>query len=220
VKRGLRVVITAGPTREPIDPVRFLSNYSTGYMGVCLARDALRRGHHVTVIRGPGIEPLPQATRVVAVERAQEMDAALRRAAAQADAVIMAAAVSDFRPARQAAKKLPRRGRLSLALEATPDIIGRLPRRPRQVVAGFALETGATAHVLRRAGNKLRSKRLDLVLAQQASPAQSPFGRRKVRAWLVSRGESVRALGMRSKPGVARALLDKIEALWYGQFTR
>ena len=217
VTRALRLVISAGPTREPIDPVRFLSNYSTGYMGACLAAEALFRGHRVTVISGPGVEAVPPGARVIPVERSQEMEAALRRAAARADAIIMAAAVADFRPTRPNASKRPRRARLTLFLKATPDIIGRLPRHPGQVVAGFALETGPVPGVLQRAAKKLRAKRLDLVLAQQTSPAQVPFGRRRVRAWLLARDESIRQLGRCSKVEVARALLDKIEVLWYGQ---
>src|SRR3989338_3828596 len=140
-RRPLRIVITAGPTREPIDPVRFLSNYSTGYMGARLAAEALARGHRVTVISGPSSEPLSSGARVVAVETASDMEHALRQQAKHADVVIMAAAVSDFRPVRAASTKLPRRLRYRLALEATPDIIARLPRHTGQVVVGFALET-------------------------------------------------------------------------------
>ena len=198
--------------------MRFLSNYSTGYMGACLAAEALRRGHRVTLISGPGVEAPPSGTHVIPVERSQEMEAALRRAATRADAVIMAAAVADFRPTRPSASKRPRRARLTLFLKATPDIIGRLPRQPGQVVAGFALETGSVSCILRRAAHKLRAKRLDLVLAQQASTATMPFGRRRIRAWLLARDGSINSLGLRSKKAdVARALLDKIEVLWYGQ---
>lgn len=228
----MRILISSGPTREPLDPVRFLSNYSTGYMGAQLAAASLARGHRVTVVSGPATEPLPVKARVIRVERAAEMARALNEAARSADVVIMAAAVSDFRPSRRsAASKLSRRGALHLALEATPDIIARLPRRPRQVVVGFALETHG---VVARANAKLRAKRLDLVLAQQvrhdsalhperrrgtqrANGTEGPFGRHPVRAWLLSRDGNVEPLGMVSKPKVARVLLDKIEALWYGQ---
>ena len=109
MKRPLRIVISAGPTREPIDPVRFISNYSTGYMGACLAAEALQRGHRVTVVSGPGVGPLPGRARVVPVERAREMDAAMRRESRRADAVIMAAAVADFQPSRARGGKLARR---------------------------------------------------------------------------------------------------------------
>ncbi|OGW92229.1 MAG: hypothetical protein A3D28_01525 [Omnitrophica bacterium RIFCSPHIGHO2_02_FULL_63_14] len=208
-----RVLISAGPTREPLDPVRYLSNESTGYMGARLAAEALLRGHRVTVVRGPASEPFPRGARIIPVTSANEMERAMRRQARGADAVIMAAAVADFRPARASGTKLPRRARLTLTLEATPDIVARLPRRPGRVVAGFALET---ARVLPHAARKLREKQLDLLVAQSARRG-FPFGRRKVRAWLVERGGRVTDLGWAAKPAVARALLDKIEALWYGQ---
>ncbi len=225
-----RVLISAGPTREPLDPVRYLSNESTGYLGSRLAAEALIRGHRVTVVRGPVSEPFPRGARIIPVTSAAEMERAMRRQARGADAVIMAAAVADFRPARVSNAKLPRRARLTLTLEAIPDIVARLPRRPGRVVAGFALET---AEVLPRAARKLRDKQLDLLVAQHLRPrsvqrpernrgttragTHSPFGRRRVRAWLVERGGHVTDLGWAAKPALARALLDKIEALWYGQ---
>ncbi|MBI4597160.1 MAG: phosphopantothenoylcysteine decarboxylase [Candidatus Omnitrophica bacterium] len=213
--------MTAGPTREPIDPVRFMSNYSTGAMGAALASEALRRGHRVTVIHGPISEPLPLRVRRIAVEQAIEMERALRAHARAADVVIMAAAVADFRPARRARHKLKRRAHGALILEATPDIIARLPRCHGQLRVGFAVETDRVAA---RAREKARTKDLDLILAQhvarpsaaQRGPA-APFGRTKIRAWLLERSVAVRALGRISKRRAAGVLLDKIEALWYGQ---
>ena len=209
MKRRLRVLISAGPTREPIDPVRFLSNYSTGYMGARLAEEALKRGHRVTVVSGPVEEPLPVGASVIPVETGREMERAMRRLSRGADVVIMAAAVADFRPIRRAPIKLPRRARLRLELEAVPDILARLPRRPRQVIVGFALETG---HVVARARRKLRMKRLDALFAQRMDGHGAPFGRRRARAWLLTRAEAT-PLGMLTKERAARLLLDKIEAL-------
>ena len=211
---ALRLLISAGPTREPIDPARFLSNYSTGYMGAQLARQALTRGHRVTMVCGPVSEPMPARARVIPVEDAHAMARALRAEAPRADAILMAAAVSDFRPARLASMKLRRRARRVLVLEGTPDIIATLPRRTGQVIVGFALETD---HTVARAWQKLKAKRLDVLLAQQANGTGSPFGRRRVHAWLLSRDGSTTALGTASKARVARVLLDKVEALWYGQ---
>jgi len=222
---SLRILISAGPTRESIDPVRFISNYSTGYMGVQLAREALRRGHAVEIVSGPVTEVFPSGARVVSVESSQEMERALRRRALRADVLIMAAAVADFRPARLAITKLPRRETVTLRLQATPDIVGRLPRRTRQLIVGFALETG---RALMRAKHKLKAKRLDVLLAQRANGARGPFGRHPVDAWLLVRHRPgagshvdpeivVDRLGLVSKQEIARALLDKIERLWYGQ---
>ena len=212
--RALRVLISAGPTREPLDRVRFLSNYSTGYMGAQLAAAALTRGHRVVVVHGPLSEPLPRGVRQFPVEQAREMDATLRREARSADVVVMAAAVSDFQSARAVHGKWPRRSRRTLALKATPDILGRLPRRRRQLVVGFAVESD---DLVRRARRKLRQKRLDLLLAQRVNGSGAPFGRRRVQAWLLERDGTVEVLGTITKRQVARALLDKIEALWYGQ---
>lgn len=215
MRHRLRVLISAGPTREPIDPVRFLSNYSTGYMGGRLAAEAAARGHRVTVVRGPTTETFPSSARIIAVDDARSMERALRHAAPRADAIIMAAAVADFRVAKRSRSKLARQGRLMLRLEATPEIIGRLPRRPGQVVAGFALET---SDVVGRARRKLVRKQLDALVAQRANQPGGPFGRRAVHAWLLTRGGTT-PLGVCSKRHIARALLDKVEGLWYGQLT-
>ena len=218
-RRPLRVLISAGPTREPIDPVRFLSNYSTGYLGSCLASEALRRGHRVTLVSGPTTMPPPPGTQVVWVERAQEMQAVLRRQMPQTDVLIMAAAVCDFQVARPQRGKLPRRGRLRLSLKATPDIVGSLPRRQGQVVAGFALETSkALAH----ARTKLHRKRLDLIIVQHLPAPRSsrqagvngtgsPFGERPVQASLLDSCGNTKRLGSISKPLLSRMLFDEIE---------
>lgn len=213
-RRALRILISSGPTREPIDPVRFISNYSTGYMGAQLAQAALARGHRVTIVAGLGTEPVPAGARTIAVERSDEMERALRDQARTADVVIMAAAVADFRPARRATTKLLRHGPQAIRLVPTPDIIARLPRRKGQVVAGFAVESG---RVVPRAAAKLQRKRLDVLVAQQINGTGAPFGRRPVHAWLLERGGIAVPLGVCSKTRIARVLLDKIEALWYGQ---
>ena len=214
------MLISAGPTREAIDPVRFISNYSTGYMGRTLAEAALARGHRVTVVNGPSTEPLPKAAGVIPVVSAAEMERALRREARRAHVIFMAAAVADFRPVRPAIRKLARSARLTLRLAPTPDIIARLPRRTNQVIVGFSLEMD---HVLQRAARKLREKRLDLLLAQQLERTEKagaklgpPFGRQPVRAWLLSRSGAVQALKGQRKSRIAQVLLDKAEALWYG----
>ena len=213
-KRRLRILISAGATREPIDAVRFISNYSTGYMGSRLAAEALRRGHRVTVVSGHAQEPMPPGARIVPVDDTKQMASAMRREAASADVVIMAAAVADFRPTKIRRTKLPRRTRLTLELEATPDIIAGVARRAGQVRVGFAVERGA---VLPRAARKLKQKRLELLLAQRLNGNGEPFGRRLVSAWLLLRDEKPQPLGRISKPAAARRLLDKAEALWYGQ---
>jgi hypothetical protein len=234
--RPLRVLISAGPTREPIDPARFLSNYSTGFMGICLATEAIRRGHRVTLVSGPMAFRPPRRARVVWVEQAHQMQAALRWHLPKADVLIMAAAVCDFQPARPSRQKLSRQGARTLALKATPDIVGALPRRSGQLVVGFALETHRARE---RALAKLRAKRLDFIVAQELparsrSPvptrvlggsrgqagingSASPFGRRPVKAFFLDSSGAATRLGKVSKAALARAILDKIEGLWYGR---
>jgi phosphopantothenoylcysteine decarboxylase/phosphopantothenate--cysteine ligase len=209
----LRILISSGPTREPLDPVRYLSNYSTGVMGACLAGEALRRGHAVTVVSGPVCEPAPSGARVVSVERAEEMRRALRRRMSRSDVLIMAAAVCDFQASIVRRQKTARSGRLTLRLRATPDIVAGLPRRLGQLVVGFALETSAD---LARVRGKLLRKRLDLVVGQVAGDRDRPFGHRAVTAVLLDRGGGLIKLGRIGKPALARAILDKVEGLWYG----
>jgi len=153
------------------------------------------------------------------------MQAALRQQLPKADVLIMAAAVCDFQPVRLMAGKLPRRGRLSLVLKATPDIVRGLPRRPGQLVVGFALET---RRMREQALVKLKQKRLDLIVGQRLPALRrsgqaglngtgSPFGERKVEAFLLEPSGATTPLGRVSKTVLARAILDKIEGLWYGQ---
>lgn len=212
-RRPMRLLISVGPTREPIDAVRYLSNYSSGRMGWCLAREALARGHRVTVVSGPTEVAMPDGATVIRVERARQMQAALRQAFPRADALIMAAAVSDFEPVRVTRGKLVRGGRRVVTLRATPDILARLPRRVGQVVAGFAVED---ASAVARARRKLSAKRLDLIVAQSLNGRGAPFGDRAVTATLLTAGGRAHALGRVSKPAVARAVLDEMEHLWYG----
>lgn len=210
-RKRLSILISCGPTREPIDPVRYISNYSTGTMGALLAAEAIRRGHRVTVVTGPVVVPLPKGARIIAVEQALQMQQALKRRIKWADALIMAAAVSDYRPVSISADKLKRKGTLTLKLKATPDILAGLAARAGQVRVGFALET---RQVFKQAAGKLKRKRLDLLLVQDAK--QGVFGAQAIRAWLLSARAKAISLGRLSKGQVARVLLDKIEALWYG----
>jgi len=210
--RSLRLLISTGPTREPIDPVRFISNQSTGYLGTCLAAEALTRGHQVTLVSGPTTLKPPTGARVIWVEQARQMQAALQRQFPKADALIMAAAVCDFQPAHPTRTKLSRQGQLTLLLKATPDIVGGLARRPGQLVVGFALET---ARGLDRVAAKLKAKRLDLIVGQQINGTGAPFGKRPVKAVFLDAFGRVKRLGRTSKRALARELLDEIEGLWY-----
>jgi phosphopantothenoylcysteine decarboxylase / phosphopantothenate---cysteine ligase len=213
-RRALTILISSGPTREPIDPVRFISNYSSGYMGSCLAEEAIRRGHKVVVVSGPSEYALPKRSRCIKIQTARQMQSALKGQIKSADAIIMAAAVCDFYPEKIRKAKISRKGNLSLRLKATPDILASLPRKPGQVFAGFALET---QNALSRSKEKLKSKRLDLIVAQDASAYKGPFGENNLRASIVSALKKPKKLGMVSKKRLSSAILDEIEQLCYGE---
>lgn len=158
------ILITAGPTREPIDPVRFISNRSSGKMGYALAAAAISRGYRVTLISGPTSLTPPQGVHFQRVETAREMYRAVLQAATGAKIVIMAAAVADYEPVRARTQKLKKRGTLTLRLRKTPDILAALGKRKSkaQLLVGFAAQThGLIAH----ARQKLVSKNSDFMVA-------------------------------------------------------
>ncbi len=164
---GETVLITAGPTREKIDPVRYLTNRSSGRMGYALAEAALRRSARVLLVSGPTSLTPPGAAEVTPVESAEEMRDAVLKLLPQASIVIKTAAVSDYRPKAAAAQKIKRKGPMSLELEATPDILQELSRRKTsQTIVGFAAET---ENVLENARQKLLAKHLDAIVVNDVS---------------------------------------------------
>ena len=216
-QRPLTLLITAGPTREPIDPVRFLSNYSTGVLGHLLVGEARRRGHRVVFVTGPtGCLP-PRGARTIAVETALQMQAVLEREFPAVDGVIMAAAVADFRPARASARKIKRSGVAGglklwrLELVENPDLIAGLAvRRTRQVIVGFALET---TRALANARAKLRDKQLDAIVLTQMDGQRAPFGETTVDGVIMQTGGATRPFRRLAKPALARRILDTVEKL-------
>ena len=159
----MRILITAGPTREPIDAVRYIGNRSSGRMGAALCSAARAAGHSVTAILGPIQVSFPSQIRRVDVETTAEMLAAVLGEFPNHDLLIMAAAVADYRPVQASAAKIARDGVLTLQLESTPDIVAEAGRikRPDQRTVGFSLETSADADRVR---GKMRQKNLDLIV--------------------------------------------------------
>jgi phosphopantothenoylcysteine decarboxylase/phosphopantothenate--cysteine ligase len=212
--QGKTVLITAGPTREFLDPVRFLSNPSTGRMGYELAAEARRRGARVVLVSGPSPLTPPACDEFVRVTNAREMKAAVEGRFAAADIVIMAAAVSDFRFRATAARKAKKNevpGRLELVL--TDDILSGLARRrdrPKKIVVGFAAETG---NAVEKAGKKLRAKRLDLIVANDVSEAGIGFESEFNRVVMVGAGGEALATEKKSKREISRDILDRVEVL-------
>jgi phosphopantothenoylcysteine decarboxylase/phosphopantothenate--cysteine ligase len=206
---GLSVVVGAGRTEEPLDPVRVLTNRSSGRMGVALAEAARDRGARVTLVAGPMSVDLPAGVETVAVGTAAEMEAAMTRAAADADVVLMAAAVADYRPARLAREKIRRTSDpLTVTLEPNPDILARLgaKRSAGQVLVGFALETtGGVA----RARRKRAEKGVDLIVLNAPREA---LGRDTNQVTLVE-AKTVTRLPRLSKREVAEHILDRALAL-------
>ncbi|OFW36169.1 MAG: hypothetical protein A3F70_12320 [Acidobacteria bacterium RIFCSPLOWO2_12_FULL_67_14] len=214
--RGRRVLVTAGPTYEDIDPVRYIGNRSSGRMGFALAAEARRRGARVTLVAGPTRLAPPAADEIVRVRSAAEMHAAVLGGAEGADVVIMAAAVADYTPADPASHKVSKQdGPLTLTLERTPDILAELGRaRPRRasgspILVGFAAET---ADVIPRAREKRTRKGLDLIVANDVSRADAGFDV-GTNAVTVIGDERQREVPLQSKERVAAAILDEVEDL-------
>ncbi|MCU0559709.1 MAG: bifunctional phosphopantothenoylcysteine decarboxylase/phosphopantothenate--cysteine ligase CoaBC [Desulfobacterales bacterium] len=213
---GEKVVVTAGGTREAIDPVRFVGNHSSGKMGFALAAAARDRGAEVTLVHGPSAQRAPYGLRAVAVESAEQMQAAVWEAAGDAAAIIMAAAVADYRPKSAAEHKIKKtRGELALELVRTPDILAAVAQRRRQsgaprAVIGFAAETD---NVLENAREKLARKGLDLIVANDVLAADSGFAVDTNRVTLIDGGGVVEALPLMSKTAVAEAVIDRLAAL-------
>jgi len=213
---GRRVVVTAGPTREPVDPVRYLSNPSSGKQGFALAQAALDRGAAVTLVAGPVPLPTPVGAQRVDVSTAQEMHAATLLACESADLLLMAAAVADFRPASVAPHKMKKgQADLSLPLTRTSDILMAVAARraesgwPRAVV-GFAAES---QELLDNARAKLAAKNLDLIVANDITAADAGFAGETNRVLLIGRDGSVEPLPLMSKTAVAEAVLERAQLL-------
>jgi phosphopantothenoylcysteine decarboxylase/phosphopantothenate--cysteine ligase len=208
---GKRVLVTAGPTREALDPVRFLSNRSSGRMGYAIAKAAARRGAAVTLVSGPVALKKPAYVETVDVESAQEMFDAVTHLAPDADIVIKAAAVADYRPETVADNKLKKSDdALSIPLARTQDILGTLGKnkKPGQFLCGFSMET---ENVIENSRNKLKKKNLDMIAANNVKEEGAGFAvETNVLTLITADGET--ALPLMSKDAAADALLDAIKA--------
>ena len=213
---GLHLLVTAGPTREALDPVRFITNHSTGRMGYELARAAMLRGAQVTLVSGPtALEP-PPFVELVRVESAQQMHDAVMAAAPAQDVIIKAAAVADYRPAHTAGEKIKKSGAdLTLELTRTPDILAELgaARRPGQFLCGFAMET---RDLLDNARAKLEKKGADMIVANSLREAGAGFGGATNHVTLVE-PTGCTELPLAGKDEVAHRILDRILARRAGE---
>jgi phosphopantothenoylcysteine decarboxylase / phosphopantothenate---cysteine ligase len=208
---GKKFVVTAGATREPVDPVRFISNHSSGKMGIAIARAAWQRGADVTLIAGHVDVPIPQELATRTAGTAREMAAAVADALPDADVLVMAAAPADFRPAKPAVGKI-KKGRSVpvIDLEQTEDILKSTVarRKKKSFIVGFALETDDG---LINAREKMKSKELDLIVLNDATEPGSGFGVDTNRVTLISRDGRQEEIPLMSKSDLAEALIDRIE---------
>ena len=207
----MRLLITAGPTREPIDAVRFISNRSSGRLGVALAQAAVQAGHEVTLLLGP-VCVEPPAVRVERFESTADLQALLERCFPPCDALVMAAAVGDYRLAQSSQGKLARQeaGTLTLELTPTPDLVAGLAqcRRPEQRIVAFALESPEVLEA--RAAAKLRRKGVDAIVA---NPLQTMEADAIDPRWITASGQTVRP-GLMPKTQFAPWLLTQVQALF------
>jgi len=207
---GETVLVTAGPTREKIDPVRYLTNRSSGRMGYALAEAALRRGARVLLVSGPTSLTAPGAVEITAVESAEEMRDAVLQLLPQATIVIKTAAVSDYRPKSAAGQKIKRKGPMTLELEATPDILKELSlKKTAQIIVGFAAET---ENVLENARQKLVSKNLDAIVVNDVSREGVGFDSDRNAVTIITHDQVVE-VPETSKWEVAQRVLDQIMRL-------
>jgi phosphopantothenoylcysteine decarboxylase/phosphopantothenate--cysteine ligase len=211
-----QVLVTAGPTREPMDPVRFVSNPSSGKMGYALARAAAGRGAHVVLISGPTDLETPMGVRRINVQTAREMADAVFAEADAADVVIKAAAVSDYQPVEAAPHKVKKgKDALTVVFDRTPDILAELGKRKKsgQVLVGFAAET---QNLEQNATQKLAAKNLDLIAANLVIGPESAFGAQSSRICLFFRNGASEELPVMDKQEAAHLLLDRIAAAGTG----
>jgi phosphopantothenoylcysteine decarboxylase/phosphopantothenate--cysteine ligase len=209
---GVTVLVTAGPTVEDIDPVRYVSNRSSGRMGYRLAEAARDRGARVILVSGPTSLTQPRGVEVVAVRSAEQMARAVEESAQKAHVVVMAAAVSDYRPSSASASKIKKTdGPVVLELQRTPDILKSLgAAKGERILVGFAAET---ENVASYAKDKLRSKNLDLIVANDVSGSESGFGSEKNEALLIDATGAETAVPLVSKRELAERILDRVVEL-------
>ena len=209
--QGLRILVTAGPTQEPLDPVRYLTNHSSGKMGYAIAHAAMLRGADVTLVSGPTALKYPPLVRTIPIVTAQDMYEAVTREAEHADIIIKAAAVADYTPETVADNKIKKSDNdLSIPLRRTQDILGYLGthRRPGQFLCGFSMET---EHMLENSRKKLTKKNLDMIVANNVKDAGAGFqGNTNVITMITQ--DSVTQLPLMDKEEAAHAILTEILA--------
>ena len=214
----MRFVVTAGPTREAIDPVRFISNRSSGKMGYAIAEAALAKNHQVTLISGPAAITPPRDTEFIAITTAEELHRAVHRSLRRCDIFVMCAAVSDYKPAAPSARKLKKQKTgFALKLIPTRDILASLPKHRRFAVIGFAAET----HDLKiHAQKKLRAKNCDAIVANDVSGTETGMESDENEVTIFFRGGEIKKISRASKKKIARELVKIFEKIFEKGLTK
>ncbi|MEA2006505.1 MAG: bifunctional phosphopantothenoylcysteine decarboxylase/phosphopantothenate--cysteine ligase CoaBC [Acidobacteriota bacterium] len=210
--KGKAVLVTAGPTREYMDPVRFLSNPSSGKMGYAIAEEAIRRGAKVYLVSGPTHLTVPKGTEIIKVETAEEMEKEVLKRFNLVDIVVMAAAVSDFKFSKPASKKIKKsRAPKSMSIIQTPDVLKKLgERKGKKILIGFAAETD---NVVQNALDKIKQKNLDLIIANEASKAGIGFESDFNQVTIIFPDGKTVCTKKQTKDAISRIILDKIEEI-------
>jgi len=214
----VRFVVTAGPTREAIDPVRFISNRSSGKMGYAIAEAALAKKHQVTLISGPAAITPPRGAELIGITTAEELCRAVHRSLRRCDVFVMCAAVSDYKTAAIAPRKMKkRRGSFALKLVPTRDILASLPKRRRYLVIGFAAET----HDLKiNAQKKLRAKNCDAIVANDVSGRKTGMESDENEVTIFFRDGQIRKISRARKKIIARELVKIFEKIFEKGLTK
>jgi len=214
----VRFVVTAGPTREAIDPVRFISNRSSGKMGYAIAEAALAKKHQVTLISGPATVPPPRGAEVISITTAEELYCAVHRSLRHCDALVMCAAVSDYKPAIRSDRKIKKR-KSGFALKLVPvrDILASLPKRRGYLVIGFAAET----HDLKKnAKKKLREKNCDAIVANDVSGTKTGMESDENEVVIFFRDGEIKRISRAPKKNIGRELVKIISKMWEKSLTK
>jgi phosphopantothenoylcysteine decarboxylase/phosphopantothenate--cysteine ligase len=214
----VRFVVTAGPTREALDPVRFISNRSSGKMGYAIAAAALAKKHQVTLISGPATIAPPRGAEMISITRADELYDAVHRSIRRCDVLVMCAAVSDYKPASVSARKMKKqKAAFALRLVPTRDILASLPRHRRYLVIGFAAET----HALKiNARKKLRAKNCDAIVANDVSGTETGMESDENEVTIFFRGGEIKRISRAPKKNIARELVKIISKMWEKSLTK
>jgi phosphopantothenoylcysteine decarboxylase/phosphopantothenate--cysteine ligase len=214
----VRFLITAGPTREPIDPVRYISNRSSGKMGYAIAEAAIEAGHEVVLISGPVDVTRPRGVAVISVSTSDEMLAAVGQHSSRCDILVMCAAVADYKPAKVSKNKIKKRSEnISLELVPTRDILASLPKDRQYLVVGFAAET---ENVEANAQKKLREKNCDIVVANDVSRADSGMESDENEVEILFRDGETKRISRASKKIISRDLVKIFEKYFGKRLTK